>query len=61
MTSLLQSPKLTGAFVLWSGYIVAWTVVTGPGLAVAAFWWLTGVVVFRLLWLVPTLRRRPAR
>jgi hypothetical protein len=48
-------------FVLWSGYIAAWTVVTSPGLTITTLWWLTGVVVFGLLWLAPTIRRLPGR
>ena len=50
---------MTWTCVLWSGYIATWQVVTGSGLAIVAFWWLVGMVVFGLLWLAPD--RNPFR
>lgn len=50
-SSFLRSRKMTWIYVLWSGYIATWQVFTGSGLAIVAFWWLVGVVVFGLLWL----------
>ena len=45
MTSFLHWRKTTWAFVLWNGYIAAWTVITGPGPAMVALWWLAGMIV----------------
>ena len=56
-SSFLRSRKMTWTCVLWSGYIATWQVFTGSGLAIVAFWWLVGVVVFGLLWLA--LDRKP--
>ena len=45
MTNFLNWPKTTWALVLWSGYIATWTLVTGPGPAMVALWWVAGMIV----------------
>ena len=50
MTNVLHWRKLTGALVLWSGYIVAWTVITGAGPALVTLWWLVGTIACCSLW-----------
>jgi hypothetical protein len=45
MTNFLHWRKTTWALVLWSGYIAAWTAITGPGLAMVALWWPAGMIV----------------
>lgn len=45
MTRFLHWRKTTWAFVLWSEYIAAWTLITGPGPAMVALWWLAGMSV----------------
>ena len=64
MTSFLHWHTMTWVFVLWSGYIATWMVVSGPGPAIVALWRLAGMIVFDLLWLVtrswsPTGTRAP--
>ncbi len=51
MTGLVHWRKMTGALVLWSGYVVAWMVIAGSGVEIAALWWLAGMMVFGSLWL----------
>ncbi len=50
MTNFLHWRKMTWVVVLWSGYLATWAVITGSGLAILAFWWLAGLLVFRPLW-----------
>jgi hypothetical protein len=45
MTNFLHWRKSTWAFVLWSAYIATWTLITGPGPAMVALWWLGGMIV----------------
>ena len=45
MTNFLNWPKTTWALVLWSGYIATWTLVTGPGPAMVALWWVAGMIL----------------
>ena len=52
MTNFLHWHKMTWVFVLWSSYIVTWMVVSGSGPAIVALWWVAGMIVFDLLWLV---------
>ena len=52
MTNFLHWHKMTWVFVLWSWYIATWMVVSGSGPAIVALWWLAGMIVFDLLWLV---------
>jgi hypothetical protein len=44
MTNFLHWRKSTWAFVLWSAYIATWTLITGPGPAMVALWWLAGMI-----------------
>jgi hypothetical protein len=39
-------------------YIATWMVVSGSGPAIVALWWLAGMIVFDLLWLVTRSRSR---
>ena len=48
MTNFLHWRKMTWALVLWSGYVVAWTVITGSGPAIFTLWWLAGTIVVLL-------------
>ena len=50
MTNFLHWRKMTCALVLWSGYVVAWTVITGSGAALFALWWLAGTIGCCSLW-----------
>lgn len=50
MTNFLHWRKMTCAFVLWSGYVVAWTAITGSGPALFALWWLAGTIAGCSLW-----------
>ena len=52
MTNFLHWHKMTWVFVLWSSYIATWMVVSGSGPAIVALWWVAGMIVFDLLWLV---------
>jgi hypothetical protein len=45
MTNFLHWRKPTWALVLWSGYIATWALLTGPGPAMIAVWWLAGMIV----------------
>ena len=45
MTNVLHWRKTTWALVLWSGYVAAWALITGPGPAMVALWWLAGMVL----------------
>ena len=45
MTKFLHWRKPTWALMLWSGYIATWTLITGPGPAMVALWWLAGMTV----------------
>jgi hypothetical protein len=61
MTSFLHWRRTTWVLVLWSAYIATWATVTDSGLALAAVWWLAGMVVPNLLRLTaqPPFPRRP--
>ena len=50
MTNFLHWRKMTCALVLWSGYVVAWTVITGSGAALFTLWWLAGTIGCCSLW-----------
>jgi hypothetical protein len=50
MTNFLHWRKLSCALVLWSGYVVAWTVITGSGPVLFTLWWLTGTIACCSLW-----------
>ena len=50
MTNFLHWRKMTCAFVLWSGYVVAWAVITGAGPALFTLWWLAGTTACCSLW-----------
>jgi len=50
MTNFLHWRKMTRALVLWSGYIVAWMMITGSGPVIVTVWWLAGFVVLGPLW-----------
>ena len=58
MTNFLHWHKMTWVIVLWSGYIATWMVVSGSGPGIVALWWLAGMIVFDLLWLVTRSRSR---
>jgi hypothetical protein len=49
MTNFLHWRKMTWAFVLWSGYIAIWAMITGAGTTVVAVW-LAGAIVASMLW-----------
>ena len=51
MTNFLHWRKMTWALVLWSAYVVVWTVITGSGAALFTLWWLAGTIVLGSLWL----------
>lgn len=51
MTNFLHWRKMTWVLLLWSASVATWTVVTGPGPAMAALSWFVGTVAFGLLWL----------
>jgi hypothetical protein len=51
MTNFLHWRKMTWALVLWSGYIATWMLITGPGQAIVALWWLAGMIALGSLWL----------
>ena len=51
MTNFLHWRKMTWALVLWSGFVAAWTVIVGSGLAIAVLWWLAGMIVLGSVWL----------
>ena len=59
MTDFLHWRRMRWGLVLWAGYVALWMVIVGSGVAIAVFWWLTGVVVFGSLWLAtqPRFRR----
>ena len=61
MTNFLHWHTMTWVLVLWSGYIATWMVLSGSGPAIVALWWLAGVIVFDLLWLVTQSRSRQGR
>ena len=46
MTKVLRRPGMSWVLVLWSGYVVTWTVMSAAGPAPAALWWLAGLIVF---------------
>jgi hypothetical protein len=50
MTNFLHWRKMSGALVLWSGYVVAWGVITGSGPALFTLWWLAGTIACCSLW-----------
>ena len=39
------------ALALWSGYIAAWTALSGAGPAMVVLWWLAGMALVGALWL----------
>jgi hypothetical protein len=45
MSKALHWRKITWALVLWSAYVVAWTVITGTGPTLFTLWWLAGAIV----------------
>ena len=45
MTKFLHTRKPTWALKLCSGYIATWTLVTGPGPAMVALWWVAGMIL----------------
>jgi hypothetical protein len=45
MGKALHWRKITWALVLWSAYVVSWTVITGSGPALFTLWWLSGAIV----------------
>jgi hypothetical protein len=51
MTNFLHWRKMTWALLVWSGYIATWMVISGSGVAMVVMWWVTGMIVFGLLWL----------
>jgi hypothetical protein len=58
MANVLRGRGMTWALALWSAYIVTWTLVTEPGPAHAAAWWLAGIACAALL--RPTSRIAPS-
>lgn len=51
MTKFLHRRKMAWALALWSGYIAAWTALSGAGPAMVVLWWLAGMALVGALWL----------
>jgi hypothetical protein len=45
MGKALHSRRITWALVLWSAYVVSWTMITGSGQTLFTLWWLAGAIV----------------
>lgn len=49
MTTFLDGRKTTCMLVLWTGYMATWMALSASRPAIAAVWWLTGVVLWQLI------------
>jgi hypothetical protein len=50
MTNFLQWRKMTWILLLWSGAMVTWLLVAGPGAQLAGLLWLLGMVSLGFVW-----------